>query len=332
MLAHSKLLHLIKSGAVPHRAQLSRWRAMAEEIIAKSDSYNSLSDQELRKRGLELTWKARTAPELDDLLLESYALVREAARRSLGMSHYAVQLMGGIALFEGGIAEMQTGEGKTLTAVLPAFLRALPGRGCHVITVNDYLAGRDAELMRPVYEMLGMTVGCVQSDSTPEDRRNAYSCSITYGTSKEIGFDFLRDRLQLGEAALEREQHPHLLYRPHRNPAVVQRGHYFAMIDEADSVLIDEARTPLIIGLKQQPRAANVILHRWSWRTTSKLEPNLDFVYEPKRRSAYLTEAGCRRLLLLPKPSVLDTIDTERLHKHVEKALTARFGCQRDLY
>src|SRR5262249_4897880 len=162
------------------------------------------------------------------------------------------QIQGGISLFEGHVAEMQTGEGKTLTATLPVFLRGLTGRGCHVVTVNDYLADRDAETMGPVFERLGLSVGCIQTPMQTEERRPAYAKDITYGTAKEIGFDFLRDRLRTGADASSG-------YRRRNGAggeAPVQRSYYFALIDEADSILIDEARTPLIIGLTQPNTAA----------------------------------------------------------------------------
>ena len=181
-------------------ARLSRWKAMARNIVQLSDSLSGLEDDAILTRSKEIRWQAKSGVPLNVLLPEAYALVREAATRALGKRHYLVQLMGGIALFEGGLAEMQTGEGKTLTATLPTFLRALPGRGCHVVTVNDYLAQRDCELMAPVYRRLGLTVGCVVSTHEPEgrERRLAYAQDITYATGREIGFDFLRDRLKFG--------------------------------------------------------------------------------------------------------------------------------------
>ena len=154
-------------------ARVSRWRNLARRIVSISESLANQTDVELLTKSREIRWRAKSGSSLASLLPDSYALVREAARRTLGQQHYLVQVMGGISLYEGGLAEMQTGEGKTLTATLPAFLRALPGRGCHVVTVNDYLAERDAELMRPVYERLGMTVGVVVSESEPDGRRSA---------------------------------------------------------------------------------------------------------------------------------------------------------------
>ena len=187
-----------EDGGRPATARLSRWKATARSIIAQSEALRELDDAELLKRGRELRWRAKTDLSLANLLPEAFALVREVARRELGFQHFLVQIVGGIALFEGHIAEMQTGEGKTLTATLPAFLRGLTGRGCHIVTVNDYLAARDARIMGPIYERLGLSVGCIQTPMQTAERGNAYSKDITYGTAKEIGFDFLRDRLRTG--------------------------------------------------------------------------------------------------------------------------------------
>ena len=172
------------------------------------------------------------------------------------MQHFLVQIMGGIALFEGHVAEMQTGEGKTLTAVLTTFLRALPGFGAHIVTVNDYLAQRDAETMGPIYELLGLSVGCIQTPMEPDERRDAYAKDLTYGTSKEMGFDFLRDRLRMGARFYPNTRRSSIGKHNSGSDSPVQRGHYFALIDEADSILIDEARTPLIIGLTIPNNAA----------------------------------------------------------------------------
>ena len=299
---------------------------MASSIIEKSDQLQSLTELELLARGRDMAWQAKTGVPLQKLLVDVYALVREASRRTKGLSHYPVQIMGAIALFEGGIAEMQTGEGKTLTAVMPAVLRALTGRGCHVVTVNDYLAQRDAEIMSPIYRALGLTVGCIQTSSTPEERLDAYTQDITYGTAKEMGFDFLRDRLKLGIGIDRRAGRKRLLPETSGSETLVQRELYFALIDEADSILIDEARTPLIIGLQQLQDPSIVNLYRWSQRVVRRLEPVADYIYEPKRRSAYLTNRGCRHILTMPKSSLIDSIDTERIYKHVEQALTAQHG------
>jgi len=304
------------------QGRLRSYRALADRVIARSLELAELPDDELTLLGRKINWQARTGTSLRRLLPEAFALVREASRRVLGMAHFPVQIMGGIALFEGRIAEMQTGEGKTLTAALPTYLHALAGRGCHVITTNDYLSSRDAELLGPMYRRLGLSVGHVGADSKPDERRAAYRNDITYGTAQEIGFDFLRDRLQ---------QDPGMLSMPvEEDPSLVQRGHHFALIDEADSILLDEARTPLIIGLEQINDPATVSLFRWCRRVIRSLVRDVDYTFEPEHRRADLTEAGCRNVLLWSKSALLHSIDTERIYQHVEHALTAEFGFQRD--
>jgi preprotein translocase subunit SecA len=301
-------------------ARLSHWRAVAREIIVLSHCLTSLEDAALLLRSQTLRWRAKSRTPLRFLLPEAYALVREAARRVLGKQHFEVQLTGGIALFEGGLAEMQTGEGKTLTATLPTYLRALPGLGCHVVTVNDYLAERDCALMEPVYKLLGMTVGCVLSASDPEDRRHAYDQDITYATSREIGFDFLRDRLKVGN---EQDSPQRSVFRrDHSSDGPVQRGHYFALIDEADSVLIDDAGTPLIIGLNREGTAATEALLNWSRESALSMHAT-DFHFDPDRRDIELTIAGARKIILARKPRLLDGFELEKLYSHVEQALRA---------
>ena len=203
---------------------------IVEKVESYRDSMMALSDEELRNKTKEYKKRYADGETLDDLLPEAYATVREAGRRVLGMEHYRVQIIGGIILHQGRIAEMRTGEGKTLVSTLPAYLNALAGKGVHVVTVNDYLAKRDAEWMGAIHEFLGLTVGVVLNDMEKADRRAAYNCDITYVTNNELGFDYLRDNM-----VIYKEQ-------------LVLRDLYFAIIDEVDSVLIDEARTPLIIS------------------------------------------------------------------------------------
>jgi len=327
----STLFHNLKTGFIPSAARLSRWRAMANQIMRRSEKLRGLSDEELLIRGRKVRWDARAGTSLETLLPEAYALVHESARRCLGIQHFPVQIMGAIAMFEGHIVEMQTGEGKTLTATMTSFLRALPGQGCHIVTVNDYLAKRDAETMGPVHVRLGLTVGKILENMEPDERRTNYACDITYGTSKEMGFDFLRDRLRKGASQEDGGQQVRRYIRTLQGgEEPVQRGHYFALVDEADSILIDEARTPLIIGLTQPNDPATVNLFRWSNRATFQLEPRKDYVYEPERRSAWLTDTGCRKVVLMSKPSLLSSMDTERIYTQVEKALTARHAFERD--
>ena len=209
---------------------VKRLGKMADDVIALEDKYAELSDDELKAKTDEFKTRLRDGEEMNDILLEAFATVREAAWRVLDQKHYRVQIMGGAALHFGNVAEMRTGEGKTLTSLLPAYLNALDGKGVHIVTVNDYLAKRDAEMMGRVHRWLGLSVGVILSEMRPPERKAAYDCDITYGTNTELGFDYLRDNMvrSLND--------------------VVQRGHNFCIVDEVDSILIDEARTPLIIS------------------------------------------------------------------------------------
>ncbi|MGW8257486.1 MAG: preprotein translocase subunit SecA, partial [Thermoguttaceae bacterium] len=225
----------------PNHWHLSRWRKLLPKIAALEPELQQLNDQQLRKRSLSLRYHAKSGVPLRRLLVEAYALVREAGRRTINMRHFDVQILGGIALFHRSIVEMQTGEGKTLVATLPLYLYALLGKGCHLATVNDYLARRDAEWMSPIYAALGMSVGVVETQMPQKDRRKSYLCDITYGTAKEFGFDFLRDRLLLRRI---QEGQTDLLggmlgqAKGAENEKSVQREPFFALVDEADSILI----------------------------------------------------------------------------------------------
>ncbi|MDX6617096.1 MAG: preprotein translocase subunit SecA, partial [Solirubrobacterales bacterium] len=211
--------------------QFKAYQNRVEAINRVEPEMELLEDEELREEADKLRNRAREGGEkLDDLLPEAFALTREAARRTLGQRHYDVQLIGGMVLHDGAIAEMKTGEGKTLTATLAVFLNSLSGEGVHLVTVNDYLARRDAEWMKPVYDALGVTVSAIQDGDDPATRREKYAADVTYGTNSEFGFDYLRDNMA---GSLEE---------------CVQRGHNYAIVDEVDNILIDEARTPLIIS------------------------------------------------------------------------------------
>ncbi len=210
--------------------ELKRITSTVDKIEALRPTMQALSDDELRGKTREYKKRLEEGETLDDLLPEAFATVREAAKRVLNMEHYRVQLIGGIILHQGRIAEMKTGEGKTLVSTLPAYLNALEGKGVHIVTVNDYLAHRDAEWMGKVHEFLGLTVGVVLNSMKNDERRTQYACDITYVTNNELGFDYLRDNM-----VIYKEQ-------------LVQRDLHYAIIDEVDSVLIDEARTPLIIS------------------------------------------------------------------------------------
>jgi len=255
---------------------LSKLRNQAAAVNALEENFSHLTDEDLRNETTALRARYAAGESLDDLLPEAFAAVREAAKRTLGMRHFDVQLMGGAALHYGNIAEMRTGEGKTLVATLPAYLNAIAGRGVHVITVNDFLASYQSELMSRVFRALGMTTGCIISGQDPTERRNQYLADITYGTNNEFGFDYLRDNMAWQKADL------------------VQRGHYFAVIDEVDSILIDEARTPLIISGPSSGEA-----NRWFAefaKIAERLQPVIDYEVDEKKRTIGILEPGIEKV------------------------------------
>jgi preprotein translocase subunit SecA len=251
-------------------------QARAVKITALEPAMKALSDDELRAKTVEFRDRLAKGATLDDLLEDAFAVVREASRRVLGQRHYDVQLVGGMILHQGGIAEMRTGEGKTLVATAPVYLNALAGKGVHLITVNDYLAQRDAEWMGQVYEFLGLTVGTIVHGLSQDQRQRSYQADITYGTNNEFGFDYLRDNLvyEAGE--------------------MVQRGHHFAIVDEVDSILIDEARTPLIISGPTEDRSE-------FYKTIDLLVKELikdpsTYDFDEKQRQVILTEEGSEKI------------------------------------
>ena len=258
------------------RTALSRWRTQVSRIVEKSRSWQTLVDDQLRKKSFALRYEALSGSPLDSLLPDAFALVREASRRTLNMSHYEVQLLGGIAMHHQSIAVMQTGEGKTLTATLPMYLAALMGKGAHLATANDYLAARDAELMTPVFEALGMTVGVVCSDTPRHARQKSYACDVTYSTAKEIGFDFLRDRLfrrRMDTSGANLIASMVVANGEDSTAKPVQRELNFMLVDEADSILIDEARTPLIVSsMPDEVVQAKVALYRWAYEVHSQFQ------------------------------------------------------------
>ncbi len=254
---------------------LKRLQKYVDRINDLEPEIRRLSDEELRAKTDEFRARLKDGETLDDLLVEAFAVVREAARRVLNMRHFDVQLIGGIVLHQGGIAEMATGEGKTLVATLPAYLNALTGKGVHIVTVNDYLAKRDREWMGPVYEFLGLTVGVIQSGMMDFERKQAYACDITYGTNNEFGFDYLRDNMKT------------------RLEDMVQRGHYFAIVDEVDSILIDEARTPLIISGPVDDDTSRYFEYD---RAARRLKRDEDFEIDEKRKTVALHESGIHKV------------------------------------
>jgi len=294
--------------------RVKRYQPKVDEINALEAEYSSLSDAELRSKTDEFRTQVADGTPLETLLPHAFATVREAAKRTLGQRHFDVQLVGGMVLNEGSIAEMKTGEGKTLVATLPVYLNALTGRGVHVVTVNDYLASRDAEWMGRVYKFLGLSVGVIVHGLNPEERRAAYAADITYGTNNEFGFDYLRDNMEYNVKNM------------------VQRGHYFAIVDEVDSILIDEARTPLIISGPTEDRSELYI-------SIDALIPQLgegDYELDEKVRSASFTEDGTEKIEnllasngLLKGESLYDVENVAIVH-HVNNALRAHKLFQRD--
>jgi preprotein translocase subunit SecA len=281
------------------------------EIIARTSVLKA--EVQGRLAGLERDdpdYKKKLQEALEPALIPAFALVREAGRRTLGMRHFDVQLIGGIVLHEGKIAEMKTGEGKTLVATLPAYLNALTGQGVHIVTVNDYLARRDAEWMGPIYKMLGLTVGVIVHDLDDVQRRAAYGADITFGTNNEFGFDYLRDNMK------------------YDLKDCVQRGHHFAVVDEVDSILIDEARTPLIIS---GPAEESTDKYYRIDKIIPKLILDIDYTLDEKHRTSTLTEEGvskCERLLNLG--NLYDPANMDIIH-HVYQALRAHALFQKDV-
>jgi len=243
---------------------------LVDQINELEPELEKLSDEALRARTAEFKARLADGAELDDLLVEAFATVREAAKRTLGQRHFDVQLMGGIVLHRGMISEMKTGEGKTLVATLPVYLNALAGKGVHVVTVNDYLAKRDAEWMGQIYRLLGLSVGVIVHELDDMQRQEAYRCDVTYGTNNELGFDYLRDNMKF------------------RLEEMVHRPFHYAIVDEVDSILIDEARTPLIIS---GPTEDNSELYIQVDKVIPALEPE-DYEKDEKQKTVTLTEAG----------------------------------------
>jgi len=290
--------------------ELKRIVPIVEGINAIEPSMAELSDQELREKTEEFRQRLTAGEPLDDILPEAFAVVREASKRVLGMRHYDVQMIGGIVLHEGKIAEMKTGEGKTLVATLPVYLNAIDGRGAHVITVNDYLAKRDAEWMGPLYNFLGLTFGVIVHGMTDQERQEAYGADITYGTNNEFGFDYLRDNMKYD-------------IRDY-----VQRELNFCIVDEVDSILIDEARTPLIIS---GPSEDSTDKYYTINRIVPKLEHEADFTIEEKTKSVVLTDEGnIKAEKYLNSGNLYDPENIELVH-HILQALRAHHLYRKDV-
>src|SRR4051794_26148921 len=294
--------------------RVRKYQPRVDAINELEAELSKLSDEELRARTAQLKKEVAEGTTLDDLLVPAFAMVREAAKRTLGQRHFDVQLIGGMILHEGRISEMKTGEGKTLVATLPVYLNSLSSRGVHVVTVNDYLAKRDADWMGQIYKFLGLTVGVIVHGLDDEQRKKEYDCDVTYATNNELGFDYLRDNMK------------------YRLEDMVQRGHIYAIVDEVDSILIDEARTPLIISGPLDDRSE-------FYNTIDAYVPRLDktdFEVDEKQRTVTLTEAGMEKMEqtlrandLLKGDSLYDVENVSTVH-HVNQALRAHKLFQRD--
>ena len=269
--------------------EIKRIRPLSDKVLALEETYAAMDEETLRDQTRVLKERLAAGETLDDILPEAFAVCREASWRVLGMKHFPVQVIGGIILHQGNIAEMRTGEGKTLVATLPAYLNALEGKGVHIVTVNDYLARRDSEWMGKVYRYLGLSVGLIVHDLTKEQRRAAYNADITYGTNNELGFDYLRDNMVV------------------RQSDKVQRGFRFAIVDEVDSILIDEARTPLIISGQGDKStelytvadqfARNLKAYKVKEMDAKEEQDEIDgdYIVDEKARTATLTQTGVKK-------------------------------------
>ena len=314
--------------------QLACWTYILDQINVLETKIQNLTDSELKKESLSLRYRARCGESLVSLLPEGYVLVREAGHRTLNMRHFDVQILGGIALFHHSIVEMQTGEGKTLTATLPLYLYALSGNGAMLATVNDYLAQRDAEWMMPLYHALGMNVGIIQTGMQSPERREAYNCDITYGTAKEFGFDFLKDRLLLRKIDEGKHDLIGTLMGETANQSgelPVQREPYFALVDEADSILIDEASTPLIISAAPAGDIdKEAEKYCWAAEVAPQFSENFDYSYDHEKRSVDLSQSGRKKARLISKPSALAQTGLQDIYEFVQRAILVNRNYLRD--
>ena len=290
--------------------ELRRFNKIAEQVMALDEEYSKLTDTELQNKTDEFKNRLANGATLDDILVEAFATAREAAFRIIGEKHYYVQILGGLAIHYGNIAEMKTGEGKTLTSVLPAYLNALTGKGVHIITVNEYLASRDAEWMGEIHRFLGLTVGVNTRDLSPEEKQAAYACDILYSTNNEIGFDYLRDNM--------------VTHKDKR----VQRPLNFAIIDEVDSVLIDEARTPLIISGGEM---VNQNLYVRADSYVKSLKENEDYIFDEKTNSVNLTEKGADKAETSFNINNLYDVENSTLLHFINQSLRANYAMRKDV-
>ena len=327
----SGISQVVSTAVASTKGRMAAWRQQLPVVEGFEDELKSLQDDDLRKRSLSLRFRARSGERLDQLAPEAFALVREAGRRTLEMRHFDVQILGGFSLFHGSIAEMETGEGKTLTATLPMYLHALHGKGTHLATVNDYLAKRDAEWMSPIYQALGLTVGVIQTGMNQEQRRRAYGCDVTYGTAKEFGFDFLRDRLLIRRQREQVDRVNVLGNGQSGGEQPVHRHMHFALVDEADSILIDEGRTPLIISaMPGEAQYMAVACYEWAASCAHEFEEDRDYEYDHEKKKVELTLAGRHLCRTLPKPESMGPVGLIDIYSYVERAVKVAREYQRD--
>ena len=303
-------MSLLKKLVDTEYKELRRFNKIADKIESLDETYSKMSDEELKGKTAEFKEALKNGKTLDDILVDAFATAREAAYRKIGEKPYRVQLLGGLAIHYGNIAEMKTGEGKTLTTILPAYLNALTGEGVHVVTVNEYLSARNAEWMGPIFEFLGLTVGVNLRELSPEQKREIYNCDITYSTNNEIGFDYLRDNMV------------------QRKEDRTQRGLNYCIIDEIDSILIDEARTPLIIS-GGKFNAANLYTEADS--AVKKLNEEEDFTVDEKTKTVMLTESGSKKIEKYFKLDNLYDAENTALVHHINQALKANYGMKIDV-
>ena len=285
--------------------------SLVQKIRRKAKPLADVSAEKLRESGLSLKYRASIGEPVEKLIPEAFPLVIESIRRSLDMVPYDVQIFAAMQIAKGRIAEMKTGEGKTLTATMPAYLHALSGNGSHVVTVNDYLANRDHELMEPVFRTLGLTSGVVTSETEPQHRKHSYRKDITYGTAKEFGFDFLRDRLSLskGQSASQ----------------LLHRDLNYVLVDEVDSVLIDEARTPLIIGITdEEEKKITELCFRWAAEHAGEFTEDRDYEYQHKKKKVELKPEGIHRMRALPQNEGTRRVPIRKLYNYLENAIKVR--------
>ena len=290
--------------------ELCRFEDIAKEIEAMEPEIQKLTDEELKEKTIEFKAELETGKSLDDIIVPAFAVAREAAYRAIGEKPFHVQILGGLAIHFGNIAEMKTGEGKTLTTILPAYLNALSGKGVHVVTTNEYLSSRNAEWMRPIYDLLGVTVGINLRELSPKEKQEAYNADITYSTNNEIGFDYLRDNM-----AVRKENR-------------VQRGLNFCIIDEVDSILIDEARTPLIIS---GGRFNSNNMYIDADRVAKRLKEDEDYTIDLKTKNVSLTAEGSKKVEKILNIKNLYDLDNTALVHHLNQALKANYGFKKDI-